>query len=516
MPQREDHLRMRGRSNSAPGQSLLRKLSLLFAFGLSSLGCQAVGPDYVAPEFEGPEAFKAPQAGGLAVEAADLNEWWQRFEDPLLNSLITETLTGNLDLKAALVRIEEARALRGIVAADQVPTIDVSGSRVRTQQSRETVLGNFGPRRFGTYSVGLEADWELDIWGRIRRSVEAADAEISASGEEARLVLVSLMAETASTYIEWRRVLEQLNIAGTNVELQSQTVQLTENQFKANLVSQLDVAQARSLLQSTRATIPSLRVAEWKARNRLAVLTGVAPGTLALDENVGRGIPRAAGKVGTGVPAELIRRRPDIRLAERLLAAQTARVGVAEGDLYPRFSFMGNIGFDALDLDDLVASRAVRYGFGPSLRWNIFDRTRVRGAVDVADARVDAALLEYENTVLLALEEVENAMVLYAESQGREEALKLAVTEARRAVDISRDQYRQGLVGFQSVIDTQNRQFSLEADLANVQADISTSLIGLYRAMGGGWEARDVFLQDSAQVQQSGTSASAPSEQPKP
>ena len=457
------------------------------------LGCRVAGEDYERPELDVPRAFSNAAAEGASPDG--VGAWWDAFEDATLQGLVADALEGNVDLRIALVRIREARAARGIVEADLVPTIDVTGSYQRTGQSREVVFGDFAPRAFDTFTTGLEARWELDLWGRLRRAVEAASADIQVSVEDARALLVSVLAETALAYVDLRRFERQEAIALDNLALQQQTVQLTERQFEANLVSQLDVAQARSQQEGTRSAIPILRAGAQRARHRLAVLTGRNPGEL-----VGLGGAEAIGQIPAAVlgavapPSELLRRRPDLRAAERALAAQTARVGVSEGLLYPTLELTGSLGYSALELDDLPDNQARFFGYGPAVRWNLFDRKRLRSAVAVEDTRVEQALAAYELTLLLALEDVENALVDHRENRARREALTLAVEEARRAVQLSRERYRQGLVAFQSVLDTQRGLFQLEAELADTEAAISSALIGLYRALGGGWEERDVML----------------------
>jgi multidrug efflux system outer membrane protein len=307
--------------------------------------------------------------------------------------------------------------------------------------------------------------------------------------EDARDVLVTVLAETALNYVELRNGQERVRIARANIELQARTLELTENQFRAGLVSQLDVAQARTNLESSRATLPPLEAGQREARNRLAVILGVFPGTLDAELEAVRPIPAPSIDVAVGVPADLLRRRPDIRRAERALAAQTARIGLAEADLYPRFALFGSIGLEAEDASDLLRPGAATFGFGPSVSWNIFDRGRVRRNIAVQNARQEQALIQYERAVLTALEEVENSMTRFVRDQVRRDSLERAVVDSRRSVELSREQYRRGLVGFQSVLDTQRRLFELEDDLALTSASIASDLIRLYKALGGGWES---------------------------
>ncbi len=456
-----------------------------------------MGPDYTPPPADAPDSYLADRHRGLVDGATELSEWWKNLGDPTLDSLIQRSLQNNLDLREALARIREARARRVITGTQLLPTIDASGSFSRDQRSDEIANGEFGVRVANTYAVGLDASWEVDLWGRIRRINEAASAEIGLSVEDARDALVSVLAETALNYVELRNSQELIRIAQANIELQEQTVELTRNQFNANLVSQLDVSQARSNLESTRASLPPLKADARAARNRLAVLLGMFPGALEEELRSPAPIPSPASQVAVGIPADIIRQRPDIRRAERELAAETARIGIAEGDLYPRLSLLGSIGLQAEHSSDLLDGRAAAFRIAPSLTWNVFDRRRIRGNIEVADARQEQALLRYERSVLRALEETENAMVRFAYDQDRRDSLETAVAQARRAVELSEDQYRQGLVSFQSVLDSQRFLFGIESSLASTRASITTDLISLYKALGGGWECRDVVLTES-------------------
>ncbi|MEZ6195966.1 MAG: efflux transporter outer membrane subunit [Planctomycetota bacterium] len=459
---------------------------------LLATGCGTVGPDYARPELATPPAWSAAGESLTATPAA-LDAWWERFEDPRLTDLVLRAMEANLELRVALDRVAEARAARGVVGADLVPRIDVRGDYSRRQNGRETVAGGFGPRRNDLFSFGFDASWELDLWGRVRRGVEAADAEVEVAIEDARDVLVTVGAEVALNYVEMRLAQGRRAIAAANVENQQAALELARDRFSAGLVSELDVAQAGANLERTVASLPTLEIAERAARHRIAVLLGEAPGALETELAAFAPVPTPPLEIAVGVPADLLRRRPDLRRAERELAAATARIGVAEGALYPRFDLLGSLGVDAQDAGDLFGGRAVGFSIGPSIRWNVFDRERLLGGVAIEESRTRQTLARYERSLLGALEEAENAMIAFLRDRQSREALGRALEHARRADALSRDQYRQGLVSFQSVVDSQSRRFEIEDTLALAAAAISLDAISMYKALGGGWESHDLM-----------------------
>jgi len=477
-----------------------RNLATL-VLGVALAGCAAVGPDYKAPEQKLPEAWHEPADAQLHAQPVDVAQWWQKLDDPVLNDLVDRALREGLDLQDALSRIREARALRGVAAADRFPSLDATTSYQRHGFSKNTPLGEFVPD-YGDFSIGVDTSWELDLWGRVRRSVEAADADLAARDENARAVAISVVAETALHYVELRGFQQRLSIAHRNVELQQQTLALVQGRLDAGLVGERDVAQAEANLETTRSRVPALEAGARASENRLAVLLGLAPGALAEELAAVRPIPVPPVEVAVGVPADLLRRRPDVRRAERVFAAETARIGVAEGDLYPRLTLSGNIGLEAEDLSDLLDYQSGVFSFGPSLRWNIFDFGRLRQRVEAQDARAEQARIGWERTVLGALEETENAMTAFVREQVRHAALARAATQARRAVDLAQSQYTQGLSDFQAVLDSQREVASLEDDLAQSDERITTDLVALYKSLGGGWESLDLHVAKVAKVEQ--------------
>jgi NodT family efflux transporter outer membrane factor (OMF) lipoprotein len=469
-----------------PAMSPSRRLAAALFPLLLAVACTSVGRDHVPPTAAVPATFREADAV-LTNAPADLAAWWRRLDDPLLDRLVDRAVRQNLDVEAALARVLEARALRGLAHAEFFPTLDAQAGYRRLGDSENTPLGNFAVDS-DRYTVGLATSWEVDLWGRVRRSVEAADAELGSRVETVRAVLVTVVAEVASNYVQLRELQERLRIATDNLGLQQQTLELVETRFASGLVEERDVAQARSNLASTRSRVPALQQAQRVAENRLAVLLGLTPGALATELAAALPIPVPPAQVAVGVPADVVRRRPDVRAAERDLAAATARIGMAEADLYPRLVLLGNVGLEADHATDLFEGRSGVLAVGPSLSWNLFDAGRTRRQIAAQDARAQQAMLRWEHTVLVALEEAENAMTAFVREQTRRSHLADAAAEARRAVQFASTQYTEGLTDFQNVLDSQRATADLEDQLAQSRATITANLIALYKALGGGWE----------------------------
>jgi NodT family efflux transporter outer membrane factor (OMF) lipoprotein len=460
-------------------------LAAALALGLAA-ACKVVGRDYEPPAAPTPEAWHESNEA-FEARTAELAEWWKRFEDPVLDSLIERAARQSVDVRVSLARIREARALRGIAASDLYPTVDATALYERRGESDNTPFGSFIPDS-ELYSMGLDAAWEIDLWGRVRRSVEAADADLAATVEDARAVAITIAGETAFQYVQLRAFQARIAIAATNVDLQAQTLALVRARFEAGLVGERDVAQATASLEATRSRVPELQGGLRAAENRLAVLLGSAPGSLAPELADARPIPTAPAQVAVGVPADIVRRRPDVRRAERVLAAETARIGVAEGELYPRLTLLGSLGLASDDVSTLFDSDSETYHFGPSVRWRIFDGGRLRGGIEAQDARTEQAMLVWEQTVWTALEESENAMTAFVTEATRRDSLAAATTSSSLAVELARAQYTDGLSDFQPVLDSQLALAELQDTLAQSEAAIATNLIALYKALGGGWE----------------------------
>jgi outer membrane protein, multidrug efflux system len=453
--------------------------------------CASVGEDYEVRELELPAQWQAADGEKLRGEDTELAAWWRKLGDPALDGLIERAARGSLDLREAFARLREARALRGDAEGELFPELDAKAGFLRRGESKNTPLGLFVPDN-GVYSVGFDASWEVDLWGRVRRSIEAADADVDASVENVRDVAVAVAAETARNYIELRAFQLRLAIARDNVSLQEQTLALVRGRFDAGLVGERDVAQARTNVESTRSRVPALEVGLAAAAHRLAVLVGLPPGALADELALARPIPVPPLELAVGVPADLLRRRADVRRAEREVAAAHARIGVAEGERLPKLTLSGELGLAAEKTSDLTDGDSGVFGIGPSLRWSLFDGGRLKSRVVAQEARTEQALARFERTVLVALEEAENAMLGFVREQTRRGSLREAAVQARRAVDLSRTQYGEGLSDFQTVIDTERAVADLEDQLATSDAAIATQFVALYKALGGGWEERAV------------------------
>lgn len=467
-------------------KGIVEVFSYFILAGSMLFGCAAVGPDYVPPEVSTPEKWNASSADKIVYESDFLQKmahWWTTLDDPTLSSLIDRALQGSLDLRISVARVREARARRGIINANRFPTINSKGFALKVKSS-DAIAGGIDT---DLYAVGFDAGWEVDVFGGVRRSVEAADAALEASREGLHGVMVSLLAEVGLNYVELRSLQTRLAIAEENQNAQKETYEITQVRYASGLTSELDVEQAKYSLQETKSQIPPLKVGIEQAENRLAVLLGQNPGTLKDELIKPLPVPVTPIEVAVGVPAETLRRRPDVRKAERLLAAQTAKVGVATAELYPTFSLMGTIGLEALSLDDLFSTGSRTYGIGPSFHWNVFDSGRIRQNIEVQNALQEQALLSYESTVLGALADVENALVAYANEQMRRQSLVEGAQAAKRAVTLAQNQYTSGLIDFQNVLNAQRALLSLQSQQAASDAAVTSGLIRLYKALGGGW-----------------------------
>lgn len=450
-------------------------------------GCAAVGPDYVPPETETPPTWQpVDPAAGLAVggeAAGDLSRWWQRLDDPLLTRLVEEALQANLDLRTAQARLREARARSDIAGSARFPEVGASGSASRSRASEE--LGGGDSRDL--FRVDLDATWEVDVFGGVRRGVEAAEADLEAAQASLQATQVSLAAEVARNYVDVRGLQALLAISRANLESQSETLQLTEWRAQAGLVSVQDVEQARANREQTRAQLPALAASLAAAEHRLDLLLGQAPGTLHPRLAPAGALPALPASLAVGIPADTLRQRPDVRAAERTLAAQTARVGVAEAARYPAFRLTGSIGLEALSFSALGDGGAGTYALLAGVTAPIFDAGRLRAQVEVQDALREQALVAYEQAVLAALQEVEDALVDLARNRERGEALQAAVEAARNAAALARQRYASGLIDFQAVLSSERSVLVLEESLASNRTNAVLALIRLYKALGGGW-----------------------------
>lgn len=421
----------------------------------------------------------------MEMDPEDLAAWWTGFNDPRLSNLIERALAGNLDLKKARARVREARARRGTAQAALFPTLDASGSAAWSRTNKDTGTGESGE----LYSAGFDAGWELDIFGGLRRSVEAAEADLQAVREEGRDTLVSLLAETALNYVEVRTLQAERTALEANLATQDDTYRLVAWRQQAGLSDDLAVQQARYNLENTRSQIPVLRTSLEEALNRLAVLLGEQPGKIHEELEKRVPIPVPPLRVAVGLPADTLRRRPDVRRTEQELAAQTARVGVATADLYPKFSLSGSIGLEAHSLPALSSSALWTLLGGPRITWPLFRGGALRQKIEVQSALQEQALIRYEATVLQALEEVENVLTAYAEEQIRGDSLGAAEEAAAQAATLAQQKYEAGLTDFTSVLEAQRSLRSFEFQRAQSRGTVAANLIRLYKALGGGWES---------------------------
>lgn len=469
-------------------------VAILAAAAAAMHGCK-VGPEYDAPEAEVPDGWAETSISDeRSIATSDpvvIADWWTTLNDATLSELIRQAVAGNYDVQIATARLREARAQRGIAAAAGLPQVDANAGHERFRDSENTQQGRFTSSSSDgqdLYSVGLDASWEIDVFGGIQRGVEAADADVQALVEDRRDVLVVLAAEVARNYVDVRGLQQRIAVTQSNIAIQADTLSITESRFNAGLVSELDVAQARAQLESTTAALPRLQSALRQAIHRIGVLLGKGPAERLDQLLVAAGVPAAPDRVPVGLPSDLLRRRPDVRRAEREIAAATARIGVATADLYPRFSLTGSFGLRSNDLGEIVDGDSRFWSIGPAVRWPIFQGGRIRLNIEAEEARTEQAVATYQRTVLTAFEDVENALVSFNREQARRTSLARAVDANRRAVQLALDLNKAGLTDFERVLDSQGNLAVSEELLAASDQAVLQSLIRLYTALGGGWE----------------------------
>ena len=480
---------------------LCRWLVVLFALAFLVSGCM-VGPDFVKPEAQVEEGWLQQQHDSrIKSEPADFSEWWTVFNDPILDNLIEIASRQNLDLQNAGLRILEARAQLGIAIGSQYPqTQQIGGEANANQLSKNAPNTATLDKFYYNYQLGFDAAWEFDFWGRFRRGVESANASLYTTLANYDDILVSLIAEVARTYLDIRTFEQRVVVTRKNVKLQEKSLDISAARFEVGETSQLDVTQAKALLRQTQATIPPLEASLRQAKNALAILLGILPTKVQDILGPPKPIPTAPIEVAVGIPVELLRRRPDIRLAEFQAAAQSAQIGIAKADLYPSFSLTGSIGLQSTDkggvlannanFSDLFTSGGIAYFIGPSIQWPIFNYGRLKNNVRVQDARFQQLVVNYQNTVLRAFQDVEDATVGFLTTQEQSAFLSDSVEQYKLSAELSLLQYREGLTGYQRVIDAQRNLAQQEDFLASATGSVGINLIALYKALGGGWELR--------------------------
>ena len=463
--------------------------AIAFAGSALLAGC-AVGPNYQTPKTSVPAQWASSLAGGETNGPADLAAWWRGFSDTNLDSLMTLAIQSNLPLRIAEAHVREARAERDVAFGRLWPSVGSSASysRNRWPQNSQIALPP-GRADYNLYNAAFDAAWEIDVFGGVRRSVEAAGAEIGVAEAGQRGVLVSLLAELGRNYIESRGYQQRLVITRQNIGVQKKALDLTRSRYRSGLASDLDVEQAAALLAATESQVPSLETGFAEAVHHLSVLLARPPGTLMDEMSVEKPIPLTPPAVPVGLPSELLQRRPDIQRAERELAAATARIGVAKADLFPKFSLIGFAGLESISADNWFDWSSRYWSAGPTMHWALFEAGRIRANIRVQNARQEQALEAYQQTVLVALEDSENALVAYAREQTRRESLLRSVQADQRAVELSTQLYKNGLVDFLRVLVSERALYIAQDALVQSDQSISLDLVQLYKALGGGWQA---------------------------
>ena len=502
-------------NNRKANGRLVKKLKLFIfqhapislALTITLAGCgivPSVGPDYQEPKMQLPENWEAKVDGDQKIQSAiELATWWKTLGDEKLNWLVEQSLESNRELEVAKSKVREVRQSRASALGSFFPQIGSSAAYTRTRISEESVQGNlFGGGNVrgvtlvqDNFNAGFDASWEIDIFGGLRRSYEAADASVQSTQEQLNNVYVSLISEVARTYFEVRALEKRTSIAKENIDIQSESRGIVKSRVDAGLSSELDLAQADTQLENTKASLPAFQSLGVNARGRLAVLSGRTIQELEAafpkemvgsDARIAKELPSG---ILQGVPSEVLRNRPDIRAAERTLAAQTALVGVATSNLFPKFTLTGNIGLQSLTSQNFLEASAKTWSFGPSVSLPIFTAGKLLAQLRAQNERAEQASSQYEQTVLAALAEGESTLVAYQLEKTRNETLKKAHDASLRSLALSRELYQKGLADFLSVIEAQRAAFVAEDFLAQSEQDLVSSFIASYKALGYGWQA---------------------------
>ena len=466
----------------------MKAVIVLLAGALFFSGC-AVGPNFYPPKTEVDAAFGNGNQTNLSAGAAAIT-WWRAFNDNLLNELVAQAIATNQDLTIATARVREARALHTAAISDALPIVEADAGYTKSLSSKDStpVPLTREQRELQLFTAGFDATWELDIFGGVRRSIQAASAQIARTEANRQDVLISLISEVARNYFELRGQQDLLAVARRNADNQQETLDLTISKLKAGRATELDTSQARAQVNATLAAIPAIEAAIQRSIHRLSVLSGQQPMALQARLTASAPIPALPPLVNIGNPADLLRRRPDIRAAEWSLAAATARIGVATAALFPRVFFNGNIGLAANNLGSLGQTGNETYSFGPQITWAALDLGHVSARIRAARASADAELAAYEKTVLIALEETENALVDYGHEHVRRDYLRESARSAAQALALAQQRYSGGISDFLPVLDAERTQLDIQAQLAQSEARTATSLVAVYKALGGGWE----------------------------
>jgi NodT family efflux transporter outer membrane factor (OMF) lipoprotein len=468
-------------------------------------GCSMVGPDFVKPEAPVETEWLEARDPEIKTAPSDYKAWWSAFHDPVLDSLVEIAYQQNLPLQISGIRILQARAQLGVIVGNIYPQQQQARGGANYNRISENAPNSIGADdSFWQYDAGFDVAWELDVWGKFRRAIESGVANLEASIADYDDVLISLTAEVARTYVVLRTFEERLEIARENVKIQQRSLDIAEVRFKAGAVTELDVAQAKSLLNNTEASIPRFEARIRQTKNALAILLGRLPGQI--DHLIGGAklIPKAPAEIVVDVPAQLLRRRPDIQLAEYQIASQTPLIGVSKADLFPSFELFGSFGLltsssrntqaggrSGSSFSDLFDSDSFEFFGGPSIRWNLFNYGRINNQVRVEDALLQQLIVNYEDTVLRAHLEVEDSMIGFLRKQQEAGFLMDSVKASQRSVDLSMLQYKEGLVDFQRVLDSQRFLADQQDVWTATRGSAIVNLIAMYKALGGGWQIRE-------------------------
>ena len=498
--------------------------------GLTLLGACAVGPDFQAPNPWSPASwFRKPDAAPVA--SLPVNEpvdpkWWEIFHDPVLTGLMQRIVNENLNVRTADIRLAQSRAQRGVTAAGQYATVNGNASYTREYISPRGVIGLLGSGgaagnngagtgiaessnglggtqggipsaaagpssripSFNLFQYGFDSSYELDLWGRVRREIESADASVSASTDARRQTLVTTLAELARDYVQLRGTQETMRITRENLDTAEQSARLSQERFQGGLATDLDVANARAQVELTASQLPQLQQQIDQSVNAISLLLAEPPGALAAQLTPPKPVPPIPPDVPVGLPSDLVRRRPDIRQAEQQLHAATADIGEATAEFFPKVTLSGSIAIQAVRFKDLGNFGARTYGVGPSITVPIFEGGRLRRTLELRKAQQQEAAIQYQLTVLTAFHDVDNAMIAYHAEQQRHDRLAAQVTAARQAVNLSQQRFRQGLSDFLEVLTAERTALTADQQLADSTTTMSTNLVQLYKALGGGWE----------------------------
>ncbi len=504
-----------GQRWNAPTVTSLPRAPLGILAALVLAGCSPVGPDFKRPEWLSPTTWFAPSRPQLkaapsmpAAEPVDPN-WWTIFNDPQLTALAQRVAAENLDVKAASFRLDQSRAQLGIAEAAELPRLDARASYARQKSSQYGILtanptttsaanGGIGntvqgspTRRFTPYDIfqgGFDASWEVDLWGGVARSVEAATANTEAAAEAQRGVLITTTAEVVRDYIRLRGIQTQLQIARDNLRFAQRSQQLTQARAAGGVTTDLDVANASAQVRRTAAEIPFLLQREAALINAISLLLGQPPNALREELETKKPVPPVPPKVPVGVPSDLVRRRPDLRQAEAELHVATAQIGVAEADFYPSVRLSGSMGLQALQIGQLFNLNARQFAVGPSITIPLFEGGRLRATLELRESQQQSAALTFQRVLLQAWHEVDDSLTAYQAEQARRDQLVLAVIDSKRAVGLAQSRYEQGVADFLSVLDAERISLSTQQQLALSTTNVSENLVSLYKALGGGWE----------------------------